>query len=639
MKNDSFRLDRGPSANSARRPWEGVARRKLLRLCAAVALGVAGANAARAGGTITNCTEAALQTALVGGGLVTLSCNDSILLTQPIVFVADTVLDGTGHSPTLAGGQITNLAHLLIVPPGVRLELRSVTISGAIGTGLAGTNGSSGELGSGSAIFVDGGELVLDGCTLAGNRVVGGAGAIAVRRNATGGNGGGAAGAAVYNNGGQIIVTNSLFTGNSAEGGAGGEGAAGVLMGNGSSGGGGGDGGEAAGAAIYNTAEGVVTIYDSTFSSNRVTGGVAALGGLGAGTFGFPGKPGRSGTGIGAAVFNAGGSITLVNSSVIGNTGQGAAGLAGDSGTILLEADGGSTGGRALGGGLFNAAGTVSLTNCTFAGNALTGGQGGTGGAGGARTFGAEGGDGGHGGGAFGAGVGTGAEGTTLIVNCSFSNNKVVGGAGGSGGRGTQSASPGDDGDAGQAEGGAIFNEGGSLRIRNSILAHSLSGSNAGGVITDEGFNLSSDATPAWTAAGSRNSVDPLFGGLTLAGGHALTLSLSSNSPAINGITAADGNGCPGFDQRNAFRVEPCDIGAFEFDGQSIAPALQAESSDGRIVLTWPATSSLVLQSAEGLAETNRWTTVTNPTETTENWRRLNLERTSRARFFRLVPQ
>jgi hypothetical protein len=410
-------------------------------------------------------------------------------------------------------------------------------------------------------------------------------------------------------------------------------------MANGSSGGNGGDGGEAAGAALYNTAEGVVTIYDSTFSSNRVTGGAAALGGLGAGTFGFPGKPGSSGAGVGAAVFNARGSITIVNSSFIGNTGRGAAGLAGDSGTTLLEAEDGSQGGRALGGGLFNAAGTVSLANCTFAGNALTGGQGGTGGAGGARAFGAEGGDGGDGGDAFGAGVGTGAEGTTFVVNCSFSNNEVVGGAGGAGGAGTQSARAGDDGDAGRSEGGAVFSDAGSLRIRNSILAHSLSGLNAGGVITDENFNLSSDASPAWTAPGSRNSVDPLFGALTLAGGHALTLSLSSNSPAINAITVAGGNGCPVFDQRNAFRVEPCDMGAFEFDGQLIAPALQAQISDGRIVLTWPATTRLVLEWAAGLAETNQWTTVTDQPETTGSWRRLNLEKTSQGRFFRLVPQ
>lgn len=634
MKNHSFRVGHAFPLN----PDLG-ARARLMLFCAVLALAVVGGNSARAGGTVTNCTEAALHTALIGGGVVTLSCDSSIALTEPLVIVSDTLIDGSGHSPTLAGGQITNLTHLLVVPPGVRLELRKVTVSGAAAAGQAGAEGDDGEAARGAAIYVDGGQLVLDGCTLTGNRAAGGNGAIAVQRRASGGNGGHATGAAVYNNGGQLTVTNTVFTGNSAQGGTGGEGAAGTLSGNGSSGGDGGDGGQGAGAAIFNTAGGVVSIFDSTFASNRVVGGSAALGGLGAGTLGFAGEPGNSGAGVGAAIFNEQGTVSIVNSTFIGNTGQGAAGLAGDSGTLLLAAVEGSDGGRALGGGIFNSAGTVSLVNCTLVRNKLTGGQGGVGGAGGNRPFGANGADGGDGGGALGAGLYNGGDGTTVVVNCSFSNNQIVGGTGGNGGPGNNSGRPGDDGAVGYANGGAVFNQGGVLRVRNSILAHSGSGLNAGGSITDEGFNLSSDATPALGGAGSRNLIEPLFESLNLAGGHAMTLSLSSNSPAINAITAADRNGCPAFDQRNAFRLEPYDIGAFEFDGQSVAPALQAHPDGDRIVLTWPATSSLVLKTAGGLAATDSWTAVTNAPATSGSWRSLTVEKTDRARFYRLAPQ
>ena len=596
----------------------------------------AGQSAAQAGGMVTNCTQAALQTAMTGGGTVLVACDTAIPVTSPILVLADTVLDGTGHSGSITAGNITNLVHMFIVAPGARLQVRNLTLSGGTAAGADGANGGDGESARGAAIYIDGGAVTFDGCILSNHVVTGGNGANAIKASGRGGDGGNGAGAAVFNNGGQLFITNSIFTANHAESGAGGEGGGGLDVANGSRGGKGGNGGNGAGAAIYNAADGVVTIFDSTFSSNTVAGNTAGLGGLGAGVLGFPGDLGDSGPALGAAIFNERGAITIVNSTFASNSGVGALGSAGDSGTSLLPAEDGSAGSSALGGGVFNLAGSLALTNCTFVGNAMTGGEGGPGGGGGTGGFGGSGGDGGDGGDALGAGIFNGSDGATIIVNCTFSSHGVVGGVGGDGGPGSGLGDSGDQGSAGRAEGAAVFNGGGTIRLRNSILAHSASGANAGGLILDEGFNLSSDTSPDFSSSDSQNSADPLFGAFTLAGGHAFTMTLSSNSPAINAITVAGGSGAPLFDQRNARRSEPFDIGAFEFEG--VPAYLQARLNGDEIMLTWPAAGSFILQSSSAIGGTNAWTPVTDPSHVIGGLRSLAVRKTDQATFYRLSP-
>jgi hypothetical protein len=591
----------------------------------------------RASGTITNCTEGDLRNGLIGGGAVQLNCDSIITLTSPIVIAKSVVIDGTGHTATLSPSGTTNGSPIFMVQPGASLTLRQITLSSGTLRGASETNGAGGGSATGAAIYNDHGSVLLDGCTLSGNSVTGGNGSGSVASAQPGGDGGAALGAAVYNLGGHLTITNSTFSGNSAAGGAGGGGAAGANGVNGSNGAHGGNGGQAGGAAIYNTASGLVTIYSSLFSSNFVVGSSGGLGGPGSGLLGFPGDNGNSGPGLGAAILNENGMMAIVNSTFLNNTITGGVGNSGTDGSANQTGTGGSAGGTAEGAGVFCNGGVVLMTNCTFAANSLVGGLGGTGGTGEQSQFGTDGAEGGAGGEALGAGLCAAPGGSIVIVNCTFSDNSVTGGSGGGGGAGSGLGGNGPQGHAGNALGGAVFNAGGNLQLKNSILADSISGNNAGGNITDEGYNLSSDATPAFTAAGSRNRIDPLLGGLSQAGGVVPTLTLSSNSPAINAITAPDGNGCPTFDQRNAMRVPPYDIGAFEFDGSFGAPTLQVQLQASQLQISWAQTGAFTLQSTTALANSNLWQNVAIQPTSAAGVATLNVLLTNTASFYRLV--
>jgi hypothetical protein len=340
---------------------------------------------------------------------------------------------------------------------------------------------------------------------------------------------------------------------------------------------------------------------------------------------------------LGGAVFNDGGRIAIINSTFVGNTGTGAAGVAGTSGTGTLQPHEGGAGGSALGGGLFNLSGTVTLTNCTFVENLMRGGQGGTGGAGSTFGFGGDGARGGSGGDALGAGIYSDAQAITIAVNNTFTDNVVVGGPGGNGGPGTGVGNNGGTGNQGSQDGAALFNGGGVLQLRNSILANSSSGSNAGGVITDSGYNLSSDATPKLSAPGSRNGVDPLLGSYTTAGGLVPTITLATNSPAVNAINTPDNNGAPPFDQRHALRVAPYDIGPYELDGTFTAPDLQVHLATNQVVLSWPAAGNFLAQTTTNLVPTNQWVTIADTPTTANGLNILVITPTNSASFFRLA--
>jgi uncharacterized repeat protein (TIGR03803 family) len=104
--------------------------------------------------------------------------------------------------------------------------------------------------------------------------------------------------------------------------------------------------GSAEGGAVSN--RGTFTAIDSTFTDNSA---------LGASTQAHAGK---NGDGLGGALYNKGGTVTLTNVTFFGNTAAGA------------------TGKRSLGGAIDNDAGTVRIDNSTIAGNTSAGG--GTGG-------------------------------------------------------------------------------------------------------------------------------------------------------------------------------------------------------------------------------------------------------------------
>ena len=164
-----------------------------------------------------------------------------------------------------------------------------------------------------------GGSLTLTSLTLANSRSVGGSGA-------DGGGGAAGMGGAIFNEG-SLSLQNSFLSGNTALGGNGGfgtGGGGGGVGGNGGfdppvaggdgggpngggggnySGGGGGKGGGGGGAglggAIFNY-QGTVTITNSQFASNKAIGGGGAT----------------SGQGLGGSIFNDNGTVTIINSIV-----------------------------------------------------------------------------------------------------------------------------------------------------------------------------------------------------------------------------------------------------------------------------------------------------------------------------------
>ena len=144
-------------------------------------------------------------------------------------------------------------------------------------------------------------------------------------------------------------------------------------------------------------------------------------------------------------------------------------------------------------------------------------------------------------------------------MNCTVAANSGLAGSGGVGGSG---APPGSNGSNGNAWGGLRFFGG---TLINTLLATNSPGGNGQGWLNDLGYNLSSDATCAFTNVGSLNNTDPKLGPLTNNGGPTLTMALLASSPAID---AADSSAAPAMDQRGVPRSlgRSADIGAFEYN-------------------------------------------------------------------------
>ena len=127
--------------------------------------------------------------------------------------------------------------------------------------------------------------------------------------------------------------------------------------------------------------------------------------------------------------------------------------------------------------------------------------------------------------------------------------------------------------------GGGIYNNNNStVTFQNSIVANSPSGGNCSGSVTSDGYNLSSDGTCNFNAAGDLNHTNTLLGPLQNNGGPTQTMALGSSSPAID---AGNPGGCTDghghlltTDQRGQPRPDNedsagCDMGAYET--QSVA--------------------------------------------------------------------
>ncbi len=361
----------------------------------------------------------------------------------------------------------------------------------------------------------------------------------------TGGNGGTNGGG-----GGGAAGRNALFNyagGNGGIGGVGGGGGGGgyavytVLTANAGAGGAGGIGGGGGGGG----------------HADNGTGGAGGAGnwGGGGGGGGGVGTSGRAGGNGGAGGFGGGGGGGGDGTS--GGAG-GAAGFGGGAGTATtgFQIGGSGGGGAGLGGAIFNDAGTLTLINSTLSGNTAQGGAGGNnGGAGdGGAGIAANGGS-GYGGAIFNEG------GSVTILASTVASNTVLPGAAGVGYDGSA------DGNPGSAAGGGIYNRtaAASLVLRNTIVANSAGGQdchNDGGSVTAplDSRNLIEAHTGCGTPA---LTPDPLLGVLSDNGGPAHTHALLFGSPALDaGLCLPDAS----TDQRGIVRPQgpACDIGAFE---------------------------------------------------------------------------
>ncbi|MBI5848148.1 MAG: choice-of-anchor D domain-containing protein [Nitrospirae bacterium] len=163
-------------------------------------------------------------------------------------------------------------------------------------------------------------------------------------------------------------------------------------------------------------------------------------------------------------------------------------------------------------GAIYNQSGTTIITNSTFSGNSVT-------------SY---------------AGCIYNSSGTISITNSTFSGNSAPGGA-------------------------CLFNDlgGGTVTLRNSIVADSISGVNCSGAIVSGGYNIDSGNSCGFTGTGDLINTDPLLGPLADNGGPTWTMELLAGSPAIDAGDPATGLNA---DQRSVPRpFGSADIGAYEY--------------------------------------------------------------------------
>jgi len=309
----------------------------LLLLCLAAASTQAQMN------TVRSCTEAALRSAMAGGGTVTFACSGTITLSGTIDIETNTVLDGSGQQVSISGG---NSVRVFYVNPNVTLTLVNLTIAHGWST-------------SGGGVL-NAGTLNATNCSFVANSAVG-----ASASPGQGFSGEPGAGGAICNLG-SMVVERSLFANNTASGGAGGAGGP-IPPGIGLPGIPGGGGGFACGALYVG---GPSSLVNCTLTGNQASGGSGAPGGAGGSGYNkwlhqwvyFPGGAGGGGGMACGAVYDATGGLRLTNCTIACNFGVGGAGAYGGSGDPV-----GAPGGTGVASAIQTANGV--LANCVLDGN------------------------------------------------------------------------------------------------------------------------------------------------------------------------------------------------------------------------------------------------------------------------------
>ena len=515
----------------------GRATRNLLFIV--LALAGCAVPSARAGGvvgsgTAASCTEAALDSALAGGGTVTFNCGGGavvIPITSTKQLSKSTTIDGTGQQITLDGGLSTKLFQM---PPqysaGLNLVFRKLTLR----NGWATDQGAGIDLGWRIASGPT--NLLVEDVTFQNNVVVtsqvdwgGGAisaatGVFTIRRSTFVGNRG-SSGGAIFLKEVQATIEDSRFQDNATQ----------ATVGDPFQGVEGGHGG-----ALYTdgTNLGALTLRRTVFSGNRATNKGGAIYSW---MYGLPSAlviedctfANNVAVRTGGAVTHANGRLAISGSTFSGNTAVGSGGA-----LYASQYEGGQA--------------PVSITNSTFYGNSATGirPSDGTTGLGGAIL------DDGY---------------PTTLTHVTIVGNHADWAGGGMGWGSTSRTT-----------------------LRATIIADNTAANgglgwdiyqNCSRTLGDGGFNLqwptlnpSVGADPA--CAGGVTFAAPLLGSLAANGGPTATMSPRNGSPAIDRVTS----GCPPpwTDQRGYARPtgSRCDSGAVESrDVADLAVTLSGEPS------------------------------------------------------------
>ena len=279
----------------------------------------------------------------------------------------------------------------------------------------------------------------------------------------------------------------------------------------------------------------VVTIIGVTMQNGNPGSGTTGGGIVNAGTLTVSNSTLMGNTaGNGGVIHNGNGrTLTLINSTVTGNNATGGYGAIYNEGTLILTnstISGNSATGD--GGGIFSEVGTLTLTNSTVSGNSATGG---------------------------GGGIVVAYGGTADLNNVTITNNTA------------------DSDDDGFGNGGGIVCWGGTVNFKNTLIA----GNNDDGgqapdcseTLTSQGYNLIQNTTGCTIAGDTTGNItgqEPDLGPLQNNGGATFTHALLPGSPAIDAanpaVPGSSGNACEATDQRGVARPQGtrCDIGAFE---------------------------------------------------------------------------
>jgi hypothetical protein len=483
---------------------------------------------AHAGGVVAVCDEAHLLAALAGGGTVTFACSGVITLSNTVTIAANTTIDGSGQTVIISGN---NAVRVFMVNTGVALTLNELTVAdGNAGDGDGGAINSRGPLTvthstfSGNSARQGGGIFVPPCYTDCVDMTLTVSNSTFFSNSASDGGGGVFISPYCYDQCGRLTlaVDNSTFSGN-----------------------------RGAGAGIFHDGDPsskMVTVIanNSTFFSN--VGSAIFSGNHTALTVNNSAFRNNVGNGIATAIYSYA-TLSVSNSIFTGNSGHGIRNSKWNSLTVSNSAFSGNGGC-----GIDNYDASLTVSDSTFSGNA-------------------------------GCGVANGDDGgTATVTNCTFANNGGGGGDFGNSFLSTATVSNSTFASTSAGHGGIsngveatltvvnstlhgvpVINSeyDGTLTLKNTIVAHSLTGGNCTGAITDGGGNLS---YPDASCPGV--NADPLLGPLQDNGGPTWTMALGPGSAAMD---AGDDATCAAdpinnLDQRGVVRPQGahCDIGALE---------------------------------------------------------------------------